>query len=174
MIGLMIGLYIASVILGLLLFKSRQFNNEREWKDDDIILFIPGINFIFLMTPLFYIVNMENIRTDINKYIASWDLELPTFLDEESQRELNESREQMENAIKAAKRLHTNQREIIKRKSEKRKLCNKLGLTLEDLETIKESRVKTEKVEVPLGMTGVAAIVGTTDGPILGKHVDIA
>lgn len=73
-------------------------------------------------------------------FFPEFSLSMLTTLDEESQKELDKAKAEHEKIIKKAKENLKNKKTEIKSKSEKRKICNKLGLTLEDLENIKLNR----------------------------------
>ena len=63
-----------------------------------------------------------------------------SFLSEESCEEIKAAKEEYKKTIEEAKLKLQNKKEEIKQTCEKKKLLKKLGLTLEDLERIKEKK----------------------------------
>lgn len=156
-----IGFYVISICTVIF---TALVEKERKGRFGDVGIYVffalcPGLNVLgFFACACEIYENPNHAKTVLGKLNLDFNM-----LDEESRKEMDSSKEQMENAIRAAKRLHTNQKEIIKRKSEKRKLCNKLGLTLEDLETIKTNReseylsdeAQTRRIRESMAKTGL-------------------
>ena len=140
--GWIIGFYIVNICLGIFAYQLNEESKERV-PEPGLYIFAalcPGFN---ILGTLCFILEITEQNKHIPKVLNK--MNIPNlFMDEESKKEQDEAREQMETAIRAAKRLYKNKTEIIKRKSEKRKFCYKLGLTLEDLDAIKKSREPKE------------------------------
>lgn len=137
------GYIIPGSLLALVLFASKNAGR----RDETLAAAFPLFNLFGYMVPFFYIVNYDNTRTEVNAYLKPILSKIAgfSFLEEESKEELDKARKELEQTIQEAKLKYIQQKADIKQKSEKRKLCSKLGLTLDDLESIKANRKEITK-----------------------------
>jgi trehalose/maltose hydrolase-like predicted phosphorylase len=140
MIYWILGLYVLPSLIGALCMLADNKRCGRYKYYEVPWAFTPGANVIVAIAVIFlYLTNYDNQRDNINNYLRSLDLNLG-LLDQESQNELDLAKAEYERIIHEAKEKLATAKTKVKVKSKKRKLCNQLGLTLDDLDELKQLR----------------------------------
>lgn len=135
--------YLISICINLFVSEAMKLSENSAYKNfRGFEILIPGINTLSAGLLLAMVIFDGKTRRYIIPTLFNLDV---ATIDEESRTELDESRRQMRNAIEAARRHHADTKTIVKRKATKKKLCSKLGLTLDDLERIKEIQYDEKK-----------------------------
>ena len=139
MIYLFLGLYVLPMLLTFVMTKA-EYNNGGDWKGLLIASFVPLINCVFGFVTLFMVLdqsyNDSNID-EIRRMLKS--IKLPDFkrLSPEAKAKIKFMKECRDNNIAEMKRLCEAEIKQIESDDAKQELLDKLGLSFQDLETLK-------------------------------------